>query len=304
MTAWCNVTGAPPAGPVAGFVVDAWTETIPAVKATSGIAVHFDKPSAVAPNAVLLAVTRGDESFDLDVVRRCVRNTLAMAEFRALEPRPGHAFLGQFLPAAFLPDDVVVLAEEGEDVVTWFRLEGSTRDPELTEGLTARVADPLWTLARQWQVGEFHGEDAASPILVTAEVAFTPLTASLPATVRRRRPLDRADADRPLEVLVEQEPVDDDVRLTLELGWILVRALAQISVSRQALAALREPLPRRSSRPPTGSTRSAAPQLELLARRSIDGLRAAAELTDAAAVDAMLVAIGVAAALAARAAAR
>ena len=72
VTAWCNVTGPPPAGPVAGFVVDAWTETIPDVKATSGIAVHFDSPSAVAPNAVLLAVTRGGESFDLDVVCRCV----------------------------------------------------------------------------------------------------------------------------------------------------------------------------------------------------------------------------------------
>ena len=41
---WCNVTGQPPEGPVAGFVVDAWTETIPAVTATSGIAVHFDGP--------------------------------------------------------------------------------------------------------------------------------------------------------------------------------------------------------------------------------------------------------------------
>ena len=55
--------------------------------------------------------------------------------------------------------------------MTWFRLEGSSRDPELTEGLTACLADPLWTLARQLQVGEFHGEDAASPILVGAEVA-------------------------------------------------------------------------------------------------------------------------------------
>ena len=72
-------------------------------------------------------------------------------------------------------------ARRGErGVVTWFRLEGSSRDPELTEGLTACVADPLWTLARQLQVGEFHGEDAASPILVEAEVAFAPLTAFAP----------------------------------------------------------------------------------------------------------------------------
>ena len=38
-----------------------------------------------------------------------------MAEFRALSPDAGHVFLGQFLPAAFVPDDVVVLAAEGEE---------------------------------------------------------------------------------------------------------------------------------------------------------------------------------------------
>ena len=114
VTAWCDVTGPPPAGPVVGFVVDAWTETIPDVTTTSGIAVHFDKPSAFAPNAVLLAVTRGRESFDLDFVRRCVVTALTMAELRALSPDSGHVFLGQFLPAAFLPGDAVVLAPEGE----------------------------------------------------------------------------------------------------------------------------------------------------------------------------------------------
>ena len=76
-TAWCNITGEAEPGPVAGFVVDAWTETIPATRTTSGIAVHFDRPSATAPNAVLLAVTRGDQQFSLDTVYRCVRNTLA-----------------------------------------------------------------------------------------------------------------------------------------------------------------------------------------------------------------------------------
>ena len=69
---------------------------------------HFDRPSAVAPNAVLLAGPTGGESFD--DVARCVRNALTMAEFRGLSPDAGHVFLGQFLPAAFIPDDVVVLA--------------------------------------------------------------------------------------------------------------------------------------------------------------------------------------------------
>ncbi len=186
--------------------------------------------------------------------------------------------------------------------MTWFRLEGSSRDPELTEGLTATISDPLWTLARQWQVGEFHGEDAASPILVTAEVAFAPLTAFAPGDASERAStLERVDADRPLEVLVEQESVRDDVRLTLELGWILVRAFAQLKVSRQAIGLLRKRyavvLEPADGLDPTGRA-----QLELLARRSFDGFRAAAALTDRAKIDKMLADIKVAAGLRAAAA--
>src|SRR4051794_1579756 len=104
--------------------------------------------------------------------------------------------------------------------MSWLRVEGTTRDPDLTEGLAARLADPLWTLARQWQVGEFAGEDAASPVLATAEVEIAPLTAfAAGEDVAGAPPLARADADRPLEVLVEQEDTGDDVRLSLELGW-------------------------------------------------------------------------------------
>ena len=39
-----------------------------------------------------------------------------MAQFRGLSPDTSRPWGSQFLPAAFLPDDVVVLAEEGEDV--------------------------------------------------------------------------------------------------------------------------------------------------------------------------------------------
>jgi hypothetical protein len=52
------------------------------------------------------------------------------------------------------------------------RIEGAGVDPELTEGLSACIADPLWLLARQWQVGEFRAKDAASPVVLRAEVDF------------------------------------------------------------------------------------------------------------------------------------
>ncbi|MFZ4573788.1 MAG: hypothetical protein ACOYN0_05280 [Phycisphaerales bacterium] len=58
-------------------------------------------------------------------------------------------------------------------ITTWTRLEPDTQTGipalDLGEGVAARLADPLWMLGRQWQMGELSGEDAASP--VSARVA-------------------------------------------------------------------------------------------------------------------------------------
>ena len=57
----------------------------------------------------------------------------------------------------------------------WDRLESMVRTVELTGGLEARVADPLWMLARQWQVGEFRGDDAAQPAAIRFRGRSAPL---------------------------------------------------------------------------------------------------------------------------------
>ena len=49
-------------------------------------------------------------------------------------------------------------------ITTWMRLEPVSRNSEMKASLQARVYDPLWLLARQWQLGEFQGEDNGSPI--------------------------------------------------------------------------------------------------------------------------------------------
>ena len=163
--------------------------------------------------------------------------------------------------------------------MSWWRVEGSCRDSQVAEGLAARVADPLWALARQWQVGEFVGEDAASPIVVTADVAHTTLSTFAQGHGKEKGVLDHAvKADRPLEVLVEQETVDDDVRLRLEQGWLLLRRLAAAGVSKAAVALARYKIVLATD---DGWDAVGRGQIELLARRSIDGLRLAAELSGA-----------------------
>ena len=48
-------------------------------------------------------------------------------------------------------------------ITSWIRLEPRRRD-DMSEAVHARVYDPLWMLARQWQTGEFQGEDTGTPV--------------------------------------------------------------------------------------------------------------------------------------------
>ncbi len=48
----------------------------------------------------------------------------------------------------------------------WTRLEPQSVSGDPTPGLEARLHDPLWLLTRQWQLGEFQGEDVGSPVFV------------------------------------------------------------------------------------------------------------------------------------------
>lgn len=50
------------------------------------------------------------------------------------------------------------------------RLEPRARKHNLTDSLSFRIHDPLWILTRQWQFGEFRGNDAGSAIVVSARL--------------------------------------------------------------------------------------------------------------------------------------
>jgi hypothetical protein len=62
----------------------------------------------------------------------------------------------------------------------WTRLEPQSVSGDPTPGLEARVHDPLWLLARQWQLGEFHGEDAGTPVAVHVSSTTSPIVAWQP----------------------------------------------------------------------------------------------------------------------------
>src|SRR5215831_7309225 len=94
-------------------------------------------------------------------------------------------------------------------ITTWMRLEPGSRSGDISSGLQARIHDPLWLLARQWQVGEFQGEDNGSPAKACFQAESAQLTrfqagAVAPNTIVKGAPY--AD-EIPLETLVECESV-------------------------------------------------------------------------------------------------
>lgn len=103
--------------------------------------------------------------------------------------------------------------------VTWNRLEGRPRSNDLARALRAEVRDPLWMLSRQWQLGEFRGEDAGMP--VRAKLAAN--VSTLSSVALHDHPARPYDAGVALEALVERQRVEPDLMMSLYLGrrWLV-----------------------------------------------------------------------------------
>jgi hypothetical protein len=154
--------------------------------------------------------------------------------------------------------------------MSWARIESAAIDPDLAEGLEARIADPCWLLARQWQTGEFKGDDAANPLLVTVAASSVRVDRiELPDG----RTVDLGDSDVPLEPLVEREPVRSGpaaAMVAAELGRLLIRLLVRARAPAAVSTVLRNRfamrLPDDDGLDPVGRRR-----LELLATAGLDG---------------------------------
>jgi hypothetical protein len=104
------------------------------------------------------------------------------------------------------------------------RRETPTRGRGIEEGLAARLRDPLWLLARQWQFGEFRHENTGSPAWVEVSSEVHLLDEWRTADGDAWQPYDRGAA--PLERLVEEHGGGPSARLRLEGGLRFKRMLA------------------------------------------------------------------------------
>ena len=108
------------------------------------------------------------------------------------------------------------------------RLEGSPRSREFERNLAMETHDPLWFLCRQWQFGEFEGEDAG-----TACQANVLGVHSTPGEVIVRDgeavPLE---PDQPLETYVERESLRPTLFLRAQMGRYFARILTRRRLKR------------------------------------------------------------------------
>jgi hypothetical protein len=136
------------------------------------------------------------------------------------------------MPSSFQVGDIrAALAERTFPTVTvWNRLEGRPRTTSFERALKAEVRDALWMLTKQWQLGEFRGSDAGSPVFAKLQLATTRLT--------KYRPDDKATEpladDVPLEAKVERRPIPLSLDLRLLMGRQWLALVADVADYRQA----------------------------------------------------------------------
>jgi hypothetical protein len=114
-------------------------------------------------------------------------------------------------------------------ITTWNRLEARPRSQNFQRALQAEVRDALWMLTKQWQMGEFRGSDAGSPVFAKVLLATTRLTKYRPAGGAAQL----LDSSIPLETKVERRPVPLhrqqrilglDLRLVMARQWFALIA--------------------------------------------------------------------------------
>ena len=113
---------------------------------------------------------------------------------------------------------------EKNALLLWERLLPEPENQDVADALRSEVRDPLWLLARQWQLGEFKGEDAGTAAS-THVIARTTSPQRFSGNGQLAVPLP---TDKPLDVVVERIFPEFDLALRMETSrkWrqILLKA--------------------------------------------------------------------------------
>ena len=104
----------------------------------------------------------------------------------------------------------------------WARLEARPRGTDLSQSLKAQVRDPLWLLCRQWQMGEFEGDDCGTPV-------YSDLDYDCASIQNQQIPMNPLIAAQP--IINENDPGKKslDIRIQMAEMWVsMISSNAQL----------------------------------------------------------------------------
>lgn len=107
-----------------------------------------------------------------------------------------------------------VSVAQASSTAVWNRLEVTPRNPQSNAAFKAEVRDALWMLTRQWQLGEFIGEDAGTMMFTNLKMHCHHLDA--PAAM----PLETQVEQRPLFENTSRRAANIDWRVQMGLYWL------------------------------------------------------------------------------------
>ena len=93
-------------------------------------------------------------------------------------------------------------------ITSWTRLEPHCRDADIGRSISARLFDPLWLMARQWQMGEFQAADAGTPVQARVRATTAMLSrlhlGEIPANTPNAPSSPYNPLRMPLEAMIER----------------------------------------------------------------------------------------------------
>jgi hypothetical protein len=110
-------------------------------------------------------------------------------------------------------------------ITRYNRLESRPRTDNFARALRAEVRDALWMLSKQWQMGEFVGDDAGTPVSAKLHVDGQQIAKYQPLG----QPVQQFSLATPLETTVERRPIPFqagkielalDLRLQMGRRWL------------------------------------------------------------------------------------
>jgi hypothetical protein len=189
------------------------------------------------------------------------------------------------VPSKYVVENLsAALAERAFPTITaWNRLEGRPRRDDFSRALKAEVRDALWMLARQWQIGELHGEDAGSPVSAKMQLRSAPVTkyqaeGGATQAYDGKLPLEAQVEQRPIAWVIDGHKVHLDLRAQVGRQWARLLRGAGLGALEPAYRARYPFAPPAANDPAVVAHRRSWQQAAALAGRAIDGGDLLAEL--------------------------